>query len=54
MKPDTRIGTCTWCGRHNAELVFVVWLFDGRILTDWVCERCRRILRKRTVNENED
>lgn len=51
---DTREGTCSWCGRHNQTLYFVVWAFDGGIYTDWVCGRCRRIHRKKTVNENED
>lgn len=54
MKPDTRIGTCAWCERHNQTLFFIVWAFDGRIFTDWVCIRCRRIHQKRTVDENED
>lgn len=54
MKPDTRIGTCPWCGREGQALYFIVWYFNERIFTDWVCIRCRRVFQKATVNENED
>ena len=51
---DTRIGTCAWCERNEQALHFIVWCFDGRIFTDWVCRRCRLINMTMTVNENED
>lgn len=54
MTPENREGTCTWCGREESELRFVVWYFDDRVFTDWLCDRCRRIFRTATVNENED
>ena len=53
-KPDTREGTCAWCGKHDQTLYFIVWTCDGRIFTDWVCIWCRRIGSTITVNENED
>ena len=53
-QPDTREGTCAWCGKHGETLYFIVWCFDGRIFAEWVCTRCRRIAWKATVNENED
>jgi len=52
--PVTRVGTCAWCGRESGTLYFIVWCFDGRIFTDWVCFRCRRAAGTATVNENED
>ena len=52
--PDTRKGTCAWCERHGVTLYFIVWCFDGRLFTDWACERCRRIAWTATANENED
>lgn len=52
--PDTREGTCEWCGKHNQTLYFIIWCFDGRIFTDWVCVMCRRVNNTLTVNENED
>ena len=54
MITGTRTGTCSWCGKHNQTLFFIVWIFDGQLFTDWVCSRCRRICRRRTVNEDED
>ena len=52
--PDTRDGTCQWCGKHNQTLHFIVWISENRIVTDWVCDRCRSLFRTATVNENED
>ena len=46
-------GRCAWCGRHNQRLVFVVWVLDERLFTDWVCDHCRRAM-SATVNESED
>lgn len=37
---DARIGKCAWCGKHNQRLFFLTWVYDGRILSDWVCEKC--------------
>ena len=54
MKDDTRIGACSWCGRQDQTLYFIVWCFDGGLYTDWVCIRCRRIFNTKTVNEDED
>ena len=52
--PDTREGNCAWCGKHGVKLFLLIWCFEGRLFTDWVCERCRRANWKATVNENED
>lgn len=54
MDPDKKIGTCPWCGREDKDLRFVVWYFDALVFAEWICERCRRILRTASANENED
>ena len=44
--PETKIGTCAWCERHQQTLFFTVG-FDCEIgfWTDWICARCRQIAR---------
>ena len=54
MTPESREGTCPWCGREDKDLRFVVWYFDALVFAEWICERCRRILRTASVDENED
>ena len=54
MTPDSREGICPWCGREDKDLRFVVWYFDALVFAEWICERCRRILRTASANENED
>ncbi len=54
MTPENRKGTCAWCGQEEEDLRFAVWFFDGFVFAEWLCEKCRRIVRTATVNENED
>ena len=35
-----KVGTCAWCERHNQQLFFMTYVFDGRFLSDWVCGYC--------------
>lgn len=51
---ETRRGTCPWCEKEDRELGFVVWYWNEKVITEWICASCRRENRTPTVNENED
>lgn len=44
--PFKRIGTCGFCGMHNVEIIFNVWIDAERreICTEWICGHCLTVL----------
>lgn len=40
--PETRTGTCPWCGRHNVTLFLTTGISaEEGLWADWICHRCR-------------
>jgi hypothetical protein len=46
--PDTRIGKCPWCERHNQTLYLTTGVIyeTGELWIEWVCAECRQACRK--------
>ena len=44
--PPMKIGTCGFCGKHNMEIIFQVWVDTERreICTEWICGHCLTVL----------
>ena len=52
--PLTKTGTCAWCGKHDTRLIYTATVVDGRFCGDYVCEKCREVIRLgSTMKEDE-
>ena len=38
--PETKQGTCPWCGTHDKTLFFTTGVNEGRLWCDWICAHC--------------
>lgn len=39
--PESKVGKCPWCERHNVQLYVTYGVVDGKLWIDWICARCR-------------
>lgn len=52
--PLTKTGTCAWCGKHDARLIYTATVVDGRFCGDYVCEQCRKAIRLWTTMKEDE
>lgn len=43
MRPK-HIGNCPWCEAHDVDLVLVTGAMDGRVIAEYICQRCAKAL----------
>ena len=44
--PETKWGKCSWCGRHGVPVKMVQMEYAGKLVLDWICERCMDVCRR--------
>jgi len=52
--PLTKTGTCAWCGKHDARLIYTSRIINGQYSADYVCEKCREVIRLGTTMREDE
>lgn len=51
--PLTKIGTCVLCGKCDVKLIYTARIINGQYHGDYVCEKCRQMIRQSEAMKEE-